>query len=99
MYRFWLLIVSILLLFLFLIPGTPFAGIVPGPELMIGQANGSPMVDCKAGAVNHLFEASALSLTVAIVTVNYLSNRSYRHNAIDSPEGGTVLKCPILWAH
>jgi len=99
MYRFWLLIVSILLLFLFLIPGTPFAGIVPGPELMIGQANGSPMVDCKAGAVNRLLEASVLRLAVVMIHKSYVINKHYQCDALNSPEGGTVLKCPILWAH
>lgn len=98
MYRFWLLIVSILLLFLFLIPGTPFAGIVPGPELMVGQ-DVMPMADCKAGAVNHLFEASAASLAVAMIYKSYVINKHYQCDALNSPEGGTVLKCPILWAH
>ncbi len=96
MRKFVILIFMILMCFLFLMPGISFSGIVSGPDQMIGQDIITPMADCKAGVVNHFLEATELTLAVVMVSANYLNSKNYRHNALNSLEGGTILKCPTL---
>ncbi len=92
-------VLLILISFLFLIPGTPLAGIVPGPEFIVGQDIISPMADCKAGVVGYLApETIGLSLAVAITHKSYLTGKRCQYSALNNPEGGTILKGPVLWA-
>ena len=94
MKKFVMLIFMILMCFLFLMPGISFSGIVSGPDQMIGQDIITPMADSKVVVLNYLYKGPNLSASV-VTTLNTL-DESNQTNDLSNPEGGTVLKCPIL---
>ncbi len=95
MKKFVVLIFMILMCFLFIVPEISFSGIASKPDQMIGQDILIPMADCKAIALNYLYEGPK-SLSTSVVTMLNTLNESNQTNDLSNPEGGAVLKCPTL---